>query len=902
MPTPLFRTRANAPSAGFGLIQALVLLLMVASALGAGLMLLQSRRVADQTRTQEDTLRWAEEAVTSFASANSRLPCPAATLNGPEDCGTGRAAGWLPLDTLAGASGSAPGVGPVRYAVYRGDAAAHLDLTAPLNAYSPVDLAGEPRKYTEDVTDAGGNTSSQEFTFDSVNGLDFCHALGLAGASASAADTALAGTTDSNALPVNIAYGLAAAGPDTGAAARLDGSNAGAGAQLESPWRMGDSGYDDRVRVQTFAGVAHAVGCRQIADASVNTTPDNIATASVDALAAALTLHDSVAGLQENNIGNTEAAVRDAGYAQAMSAAQVLLAAGHIADTVSSNVTAVAELIRAIGTCIASLGATCWEVPIKASAIAMEVASIISYGVALGINIGTVSMTAVALNKTIEVRERAKNSIVPDAKDVGEAAKKVCIAAHGGILDERIVVKRDADGNIIWKRDASGKQIFDENGNPEYEYETEYNVYQEGLEQQKQQAQEVHDELLAHAEKIRTERIVPFSDGQIRWRIDEGVSINMHDGRYRMSVCEAVSGGQRTYSGGACTLVYDGDGKVVPGGHDWVQRFNWTLAISDAALKRAAAERWSDSNRAASEAEEIWEQARDNYSQWTDTLLPAMESQRDKDCAKASTSTDPEEREQFAQVCENDRAAVNYTRTCRKTESVKLPDGTWTQRETLDTDIDAPCLPQLRKKRDDAEAVKNNAASDVANKKSSYDSQPAPYFNYPAEWSYWMLVEDGETALGNPRYLWKRNNSYWMGPGPGDYATPPFYFRDQHALLETNTDMDIFGCIFGINPWVNGTLCERYPYSRAYNDYRTAKIAADEAKKNYDQLETQYTMMASRCEALKKISDGGPNAVCQANLAIGADSILRRADELGSVGASQPRTDPATGAPLTCEP
>ena len=92
------------PSRGFGLVQALVLLLLVSSALVAGVVLLQSRRSAEQTRTQEDSLRWAEEAVTSFAASTSRLPCPATTLDGEEDCSVSRDSGWLPLRTLAGAT------------------------------------------------------------------------------------------------------------------------------------------------------------------------------------------------------------------------------------------------------------------------------------------------------------------------------------------------------------------------------------------------------------------------------------------------------------------------------------------------------------------------------------------------------------------------------------------------------------------------------------------------------------------------------------------------------------------------------------------------------------------------------------------------------------------------------
>lgn len=876
---------------GFGLVQALVLLLLVASALGAGLVLLQSRRGVEQTRTQEDSLRWAQQAVTAFAAANSRLPCPAPTLDGDEDCSPGMEEGWLPLRTLAGASGTAPGIGPVRYVVYRGEAEDHLDLTQPLNAYLPLDLKGEPRTYEKEVEADDGTTSTEESVYEAVNGLDFCQALGLASVNAAAG---LAGTSDRSGLPLNIAYGLAAAGPNAGPGGRFDDANAG-GNLLESPWRASDSGYDDRVRVQTFAEVAHAVGCRLVADATYNTTPYNVATASVDALAAAVTLHDSVGDLQENNIGNAEAAVRDAGFAQAMAAAQVLLAAGHIADTVSSNVLAVTELIRAIGTCIASLGTTCWEVPIKASAIAMEVASIISYGTALGVNIATVTLAAVALNKAIEVRERAQNAVIEPATDVEEAAEKVCVAAHGGTIEKRVVVKRDANGNIIWKRDGSGRQLFDENGNPLYEYEVEYNVWQDGLKQQMEQARDVYVELVAHTDSIYQRRILPFSESQIRYRIDEGKSIDLYGGNYyRKAECEAKADGEWHKQGETCVQRFDDKGQVIKGGYERVFRFDWNKAIADAIAKRRLAEAWSDANRAASEAQEIWEKARDNYNQWADTLLPAMITQQNQDCAKVNSGS-AEDREKFKQVCENDRAAVLYTQTCRKLDSIQQPDGSVIQRETVDTDPDAPCLPQLARKRDQALAAKNNAAAVVANAKTAYDNQRAPYFNYPSDWSYWTLVEDGKTALGNPRYLWKQNDPRFVGINVPP-ARPPYYAVDQHNLLETNTDIHVWECYILGNVWSMGTLCQRYPYSRAYNDYRTARIASDEAKENYDSLEDQYTMMSARCDALRNLSNADPDSAEQANLAIGAEEILRLADRRGSVGP-QPGPDASGSTP-----
>ena len=889
LPFSFRRSTTSPPAHGFGLIQVLVLLLLISSALAAAAVLLQSRRNAERVQTQESSLRWADEAVYSFAAANARLPCPAKTMGGDEDCSDESADGWLPLQTLAGAAGAAPGLGPLRYAVYRGTASNHLDLTQPLNAYQPLDLQGEPRTFENDDETKG--------SYDSVNGLDFCQALGLATANAGKVDTSLSSTRDRNALPVNIAYGIVAAGPDSSASGRFDADNNG-GVVLESPWRRSDAGYDDRVRVQTFADVAHAVGCRQISDASINKTPYNISTASVDALAASLTLHDSVADLQDNNIGNADAAVRDASFAQAMSAAQVLLAAGHIADTVSSNITDVADLIRAIGTCIASLGTMCWEVPIKAAAIAMEIGSIISYGAALGVNIGTVSLSAKALNATITVRERAKNAVIPPVQDVGEAADKVCTSAHGGYVDKH-VLKLDADGNPIAVRDAQGKQVFDENGVPKYEGEDQKGVWQDGLEQQMKQAKDVYDELAAHRDDIQSRRLAPFSDGQIRNRIDSGKSINLHNGRYKMTVCEGKSGGDWHNVNGTCIKRYDDKNNLIAGGYEPVERFKWNVAIDDAIAKRKAAEAWADANRAVSEAEEVLKLARDNYKQWQDTLLPAMVTQKDQDCAKAESASTVEEQKRFQQVCRNDIAAITYTQTCEKTETVKQADGSYAEVKTMDDNPDSSCMPRLKAKVDTAQATRDGATTTLNSRKSAYDAQPAPYLNYPQpDWSWWNLVEDGKTPLGNPAYKWKQNPARY-NPATVKSEVPPFYFVDEHELLRTNTGVAVINCIFQ-SAWTNGTLCQHYPYSRAYSDYQTAKIAADKAETNYRQLEEQYTMMSSRCEALKQITLDGANGACQVNLVLGTEAILRLADQLGSVGAALPPANSTPDAVGTC--
>src|SRR5690606_26081091 len=115
--------------------------------------------------------RWADEALAAFAIANARLPCPADTVYGEENCSSGRAKGWLPARTLLGASGNGMPLGPVAYMVYRGDDTNHLDLAATDNVYQPPLIDGSAREII--TKDEDGNETSRRL-FAAINGLDLC--------------------------------------------------------------------------------------------------------------------------------------------------------------------------------------------------------------------------------------------------------------------------------------------------------------------------------------------------------------------------------------------------------------------------------------------------------------------------------------------------------------------------------------------------------------------------------------------------------------------------------------------------------------------------------------------------------------------------------------------------------
>lgn len=525
------------PQSGIGLVQVMLILLLVGSALAAGAVLLQSKRAPAQATTQEKTLRWADEAIAAFASTHARLPCPAKTLDGEEaldntgKCLPGNAKGWLPTRTLLGASGNGMPVGPVAYMVYRGDNTNHLDLTAPGNAYQPPLIDGTDREIiTKD--DDGKETGRRPFT--AINGLDLCRSLEQA--SATASDATLAQVPASGGVPRNVAYGIAAAGALAGPD-RLDGSNAGAGAQMEAPWREWDSGYDDRVRIRSFDAAGQMLGCRLLGDlagsvaaagASVapfsvaalaavpaGNEPYNVSIAGMDVLAAAVTLHDALALLRANNINATESAVQSAVAAQASLIFKLVTTAASLSDQITTLVTSAANLTRSIATCIASLGAMCWEVPLKTAAVVTSIVGLGTKGVTLAAKAASLPFVAMALDATIKARDLARKADTGKVpQDLDEARRELECTLYARNCDKNtqtdITYKRDEDGNPIPRKDASGNPMYDEYGNPLYEVESETVVPRLGLDKQTDNAKAEWERLQLQVDMLEKWRLAPW--------------------------------------------------------------------------------------------------------------------------------------------------------------------------------------------------------------------------------------------------------------------------------------------------------------------------------------------------------------------------------------------------------
>jgi len=741
MNQPTHRPRPATAHAGFGLLQVMLILLLVGSALAAGALLWQSKRAPAQAVAQEQALRWADEAIAAFAAANARLPCPADTANGEENCASGNAKGWLPARTLLGASGNGMRFGPVAYMVYRGDAAAHLDLTAPGNTYQPPLTDGSAR---EIISRDGDGKETGRRAFVAINGLDLCRTLELA--QALPHDPARAGTAG---VPWNVAYGIAAAGPQSGPS-RLDEANTGTGAQMAAPWQAWDSGYDDRVRVRSFDGAGQMLGCRLLggatpaplarayatplglpAAAAATATPYNVSLAGIDVLAAAVTLHDALGELQASNIDATESAVQGAVAAQISVIFKLVTTAVSLSDNITTLITSSVSLVRAIVTCIASLGATCAEVPLKTAAVVTSIVGLGTKGVTLAAKAASLPLVTAALAATIKARDMARKSVIPPVSNPDEARRQLectlwarnCANDEGAVKTEcddtrppadrcRTVYRRDANGNLIPRLDADGNPMHDSSGNPVYEPEYETGAPRKGLEQETGEARKSWETLQVQVDALESWRLAPWGvgvagNGELteNGRIVERINVNeternicggnWKDCRYGKAVtrveCRSVGANKGEYvlNGGVCEYVGtetvtvpdpdDSTGTIdvtrPKGDRDRVEItdyvYNQDQAVADAIALRGLAQDWSSLRMRKEELDREIKLREDNFNSWfngSDAILSKMKAQRDDNQhCGASPATD-----MTRQKCENAKLTVLYIETCQKPEPVRV--------------------------------------------------------------------------------------------------------------------------------------------------------------------------------------------------------------------------------------
>jgi hypothetical protein len=246
---------------GVSLLTLALLLLMLTGALMAGLAFFRAEIPAEIASAQKNALADADRALMAFASIHHRLPCPADTPGGVENCAADKAKGYLPIGALGlDAMFLTPDLRTMRYMVYRnpeGDLAKNETVTnrvLPEDAYKPDQVKMED--------------SDPDFLFGDRNGLDMCETMRKAyvavdaGASASHAHYRRGGAT------VNVAYGLALPGAvdvdDVSPPSAFDGVNANGDPVMERPDRGHGGDYDDFVLTRDLYTVMSAFGCQPV--------------------------------------------------------------------------------------------------------------------------------------------------------------------------------------------------------------------------------------------------------------------------------------------------------------------------------------------------------------------------------------------------------------------------------------------------------------------------------------------------------------------------------------------------------------------------------------------------------------------------------------------------------------
>lgn len=365
LPSPTSRPTARR-ARGFGLLQVLLLIAVMAGLASMGYLQWRARTVVDSSRQERQALTQADKAIIAFATVANRLPCPDTNRDGLEDCGAAAdQKGWLPSATLR-LAGVDPGVdvGQLRYLVQRGAGA--NSLTVLTDAWRPLGY--------DDAGQTFFAVRGGAYPTDILTLTDLCQRLETA--RTTPLGPALAQV---NAAPARtVAYALAHPGTSDadGDGDLFDGANSNAAAnanQMEDPARRPLLAlYNDLVLERTFASLQSDLQCQPLID-------------SINTVALGHDVADQVADMRADNIESARRAVAFSSLAAIMTALEIVLA---VAEGISDAGNAAVDWAA----CAASLGLAvnfCAAAPQHTAAIALA-------GGVVYANIAAVALNAVA--------------------------------------------------------------------------------------------------------------------------------------------------------------------------------------------------------------------------------------------------------------------------------------------------------------------------------------------------------------------------------------------------------------------------------------------------------------------------------------------------------------------------
>ncbi len=352
-------------SAGFGLLEALLLTFVLGGVLINGAFWLKAQTESRRIEVQTNLLRIAQQQVDAYAARFYQLPCPAtASSNGVSDCSAGHQKGLFPYRTLGlEPSADLAGITRLAYMVSRTGA---VDLTTINNTFEATKLDGST------------------YNLGRINTLDFCQNLSQA-----AKDTSSGGIrvfTSSGGGPLNhtIAYAIAHPGnlDADGDGNLFDGRNASLAAEMDDAGSLGLDRSDDQVVSRQFSELYAMNSCAELMD-------------SVNNMGLANEVASEVGEQKAWNLVSAGALV-GVNYAKMLVAqTKAGLAAATMGAAIAALSAATTALSGSIAACVVIIG--CFTIPVLSIAVATGATAIISAGYAVAANLLSVAAMATAL-------------------------------------------------------------------------------------------------------------------------------------------------------------------------------------------------------------------------------------------------------------------------------------------------------------------------------------------------------------------------------------------------------------------------------------------------------------------------------------------------------------------------
>jgi len=348
-------------ASGFGLLQVLLLIAVMAGLAAMGYLQWRERSAVDSSRQERQALAQADRAIIAFATVARRLPCPDVNRDGIGDCGAANQKGWLPSVTLR-LAGVDPGVdvGQLRYMVQRQGGA--YDLTVLSDSWQPLEYDDT------NTTFFAGRGSG--YPTDIMTLTDLCQRLDVG--RSTPLDATMARV---NAAPVRTAaYVLAHPGDNDadGDGDLFDGANSNAAANanlMEDPIRRPLlARYNDVVLERSYASLLSAFHCRPLID-------------SINTVALGHDVAAAVENMQSDNIAEAKRAV-------AFNALDAAMTALDIALTIAEGASDAGNAAVDWAICAASLGLAvnaCAAAPQHTAAVALAGGVVYANGVAAGL-------------------------------------------------------------------------------------------------------------------------------------------------------------------------------------------------------------------------------------------------------------------------------------------------------------------------------------------------------------------------------------------------------------------------------------------------------------------------------------------------------------------------------------